>query len=30
MCNGVKDVQNPEATKVAEELLERLREENNS
>ena len=29
MSNGVKDVENPEATKVAEELLEKLREENN-
>ena len=24
--NGVKDIENPEATKVAEELLERIRE----
>jgi hypothetical protein len=27
--NGVKDIENPEATKVAEEFLEKLRTENN-
>lgn len=27
MCNGVKDVNNPHATKVAQDLLEKLRQE---
>ena len=27
MCNGVKDVENPEATKVAKELIEKLNTE---
>jgi len=28
MCNGVKDLNCPEATKVANDLKEKLREEN--
>ena len=27
MCNGVKDVNNPESTKLAEELIKKLQEE---